>query len=97
MRLLRLLVAVAFVAMGAIVGALNRQATIVDAGFALIPTTLGVALLTTLLLGVALGGLAGLMVNEFGYGDAAGIQLYLQESLTFLAYTAEASVPLTAG
>lgn len=58
MRLLRLLVAVAFVAMGAIVGALNRQATIVDAGFALIPTTLGVALLTTLLLGVALGGLA---------------------------------------
>ncbi|WP_395729600.1 family 1 encapsulin nanocompartment shell protein [Nakamurella sp.] len=28
--------------------------------------------------------------------DAAHIQLYLQESLTFLAYTAEASVPLTA-
>lgn len=27
--------------------------------------------------------------------DAAGIELYLQESLTFLAYTAEASVPLT--
>jgi uncharacterized linocin/CFP29 family protein len=28
--------------------------------------------------------------------DATHIELYLQESLTFLAYTAEASVPLTA-
>lgn len=29
--------------------------------------------------------------------DADHIQLYLQESLTFMAYTAESSVPLTAG
>ena len=29
--------------------------------------------------------------------DAENIQLYLQETLTFLAYTAEASVPLTTG
>ncbi|MCM2335349.1 MAG: lipopolysaccharide assembly protein LapA domain-containing protein [Pseudomonas sp.] len=58
MRLLRLFVALAFVALGATVGALNRQATLVDMGFATIPATLGVALLTTLLLGVVLGGLA---------------------------------------
>ena len=58
MRLLRLFVAIAFVALGATVGALNRQAALVDMGFASVSATLGVALLTTLLLGVVLGGLA---------------------------------------
>ena len=28
--------------------------------------------------------------------DASGIQLYFEETLTFLAYTSEASVPLSA-
>lgn len=58
MRVIRLLVAVACIALGAIIGALNRQATIVDLGAAQIPTTLGIALLVALLLGVLLGGLA---------------------------------------
>ena len=58
MRVFRLLIAFACIALGAIVGALNRQATLVDLGAAQIPTTLGVALLVALLLGVLLGGLA---------------------------------------
>jgi hypothetical protein len=58
MRVLRLLIAFACVALGAIVGALNRQAAIIDLGATRIPTTLGVALLVALLLGVLLGGLA---------------------------------------
>ncbi|GAB3094699.1 lipopolysaccharide assembly protein LapA domain-containing protein [Lysobacter terrae] len=58
MRVFRLLIAFACIALGAIVGALNRQATLVDLGPAQIPTTLGVALLVALLLGVLLGGLA---------------------------------------
>jgi|SoimicmetaTmtLPB_FD_contig_123_4951_length_956_multi_8_in_1_out_0_2 uncharacterized integral membrane protein len=58
MRVLRLLIAFACIALGAIVGALNRQAAIIDLGAARIPTTLGVALLVALLLGVVLGGAA---------------------------------------
>ncbi|MFC5568874.1 lipopolysaccharide assembly protein LapA domain-containing protein [Lysobacter yangpyeongensis] len=58
MRVIRLLIAFACIALGAIVGALNRQATIVDLGAARIPTSLGVALLIALLLGVLLGGMA---------------------------------------
>lgn len=58
MRVIRLLIAFACVALGAIVGALNRQAAIIDLGAMQISTTLGVALLVALLLGVLLGGLA---------------------------------------
>ena len=58
MHVIRLLVAFACIALGAIVGALNRQAAIIDLGGAQISTTLGVALLIALLLGVRLGGLA---------------------------------------
>ena len=58
MRVIRLLVAIACIALGAVVGALNRGATIVDLGAVRIPTTLGVALLVALLLGVLMGGLA---------------------------------------
>ena len=58
MRVLRLLIAFACIALGAIVGALNRQAAIIDLGSTQISTTLGVALLVALLLGVLLGGLA---------------------------------------
>lgn len=58
MRVIRLLIAFACIALGAVVGALNRQATLIDLGATQIPTTLGVALLVALLLGVLLGGLA---------------------------------------
>lgn len=58
MHVIRLLIALACIALGAIVGALNRQAAVVDLGGAQIPTTLGVALLVALLLGVLLGGAA---------------------------------------
>lgn len=58
MRVIRLLIALCFVALGAVVGALNRQVATVDFAAAQISTTLGVALLVALLLGVILGGLA---------------------------------------
>jgi lipopolysaccharide assembly protein A len=58
MHVIRLLIAFACIALGAIVGALNRQAAVVDLGGTQIPTTLGVALLVALLLGVILGGAA---------------------------------------
>jgi uncharacterized integral membrane protein len=58
MHVIRLLIALACIALGAIVGALNRQAAVVDLGGAQISTTLGVALLVALLLGVLLGGAA---------------------------------------
>ena len=58
MRMIRLLIALTCIALGAIVGALNRQAAVIDLGPTQIGTTLGVALLAALLLGVLLGGLA---------------------------------------
>lgn len=58
MRAIRLLIAVACIALGAIVGALNRQLATIDLGPLQVSTTLGVALLVALLLGVLLGGLA---------------------------------------
>lgn len=58
MRLIRFLVAFACVALGAVVGALNRQLVSIDLGVTHLPTNLGVALIVTLLLGALLGGLA---------------------------------------
>lgn len=58
MQMIRLLVAFACIALGAIVGALNRQVTTIDFGPLQVSTTLGVALLVALLLGVLLGGMA---------------------------------------
>ncbi|MGO4222077.1 lipopolysaccharide assembly protein LapA domain-containing protein [Lysobacter sp. TAF61] len=58
MRLLRLLIAIACLAAGAIIGALNRAPVLVDLGFARLPSNLGVALIVALLLGVLVGGLA---------------------------------------
>ncbi|KGM57654.1 hypothetical protein N799_00210 [Lysobacter arseniciresistens ZS79] len=57
MRLIRYLIAFAGLAVGAVVGALNRQPVSIDLGFAHLPTNLGVALIIALLLGVLLGGL----------------------------------------
>jgi len=58
MRLLRSLIAIACLAAGAIVGALNRTPVVIDLGFSRLPTNLGVSLLVALLLGVVIGGLA---------------------------------------
>lgn len=58
MRLLRFLIAIACLAAGAIIGALNRASVVIDLGFSRLPTNLGVSLLVALLLGVLIGGLA---------------------------------------
>jgi lipopolysaccharide assembly protein A len=58
MRLFRLLIALACLAAGIAVGGLNTQAVQLDLGFAQLPTSLGVAVLVALLLGVVMGGLA---------------------------------------
>lgn len=58
MRLIRFLIAFVCLAAGAIVGALNRQIVPIDLGFGTFPTTLGVALIVSLLIGVLAGGLA---------------------------------------
>ena len=58
MRLIRFLVALACLAIGAVVGALNRELIQIDFGFATVSTNLGVALLAALLVGVLIGGLA---------------------------------------
>ncbi|MBF6024780.1 lipopolysaccharide assembly protein LapA domain-containing protein [Lysobacter niastensis] len=58
MRLIRFLVAFACLALGAVVGALNRGLISIDFGFTTITTNLGVALIVALLSGVLIGGLA---------------------------------------
>ena len=58
MRLIRILVAFACLATGAIVGALNRDLVQIDFGILVISTTLGIAVLVSLLIGVLAGGLA---------------------------------------
>lgn len=58
MHFIRFLVAFACLAVGAIVGALNRQSVAVDFGVGSVPTTLGVVLILALLIGVVVGGLA---------------------------------------
>ncbi|MGH8083805.1 MAG: lipopolysaccharide assembly protein LapA domain-containing protein [Lysobacter sp.] len=58
MRLIRFLVAFACLALGAVVGALNRQLISIDLGVVHVPTNLGVALIVSLLIGVLIGGLA---------------------------------------
>ena len=58
MRFIRFLIAFACLAVGAIVGALNTQSVAVDLAVGKVPTTLGVALIVALLLGVLVGGMA---------------------------------------
>ena len=58
MRLIKSLIALCFVAMGVIFGALNRQVVHVDLWFRSFDSRLGMVLLCVLLLGALLGGLA---------------------------------------
>ena len=57
-RPIRMLVAIACLAAGVIVGALNPQPAILDLGFTRATTSLGVVVLVALLVGVIVGGLA---------------------------------------
>lgn len=57
MRLIRLLIALLFAAIGVVSGALNPLAVAIDLGFVKLPATLGVALLVSVLIGAILGGL----------------------------------------
>ena len=57
MRLLRILIALLFVALGAAVGGLNPQRVALDLGFAIIEAGLGVLVLSALLVGALIGGL----------------------------------------
>jgi len=58
MRLLRILVALACLAAGIAIGGLNTQPVLLDLGFTVLTTTLGVAVIVSLLIGVVVGGLA---------------------------------------
>lgn len=58
MRLLRILLAIACLAAGIVVGALNTQLVRLDLGLVELTPSLGVALIVALLLGVLVGGLA---------------------------------------
>ena len=57
-RPLRLIVALACLVAGIVVGALNPQRAVLDLGFTQVPIALGVLVLLALLIGVVLGGLA---------------------------------------
>ena len=57
MRLIRFLLAIVFLAVGLVVGALNPQPVVLDLGFSAWHATLGVSVLVALLVGVVVGGL----------------------------------------
>ncbi|GAB3516802.1 hypothetical protein [Pseudoxanthomonas daejeonensis] len=56
MTILRLLVLVAFLAAGLVVGSLNPQRIALDFGIVEVVTTTGIAIMVSLLAGVLLGG-----------------------------------------
>jgi putative membrane protein len=57
MRLFKTLVALMFVALGVVFGALNRQSVVIDVWWKTLETRLGLTLISVLLLGALLGGL----------------------------------------
>ena len=57
-RLFRLLLAIACLVAGLVVGVLNPQPAVLDLGFARVAASLGVVVLVALLTGVLAGGLA---------------------------------------
>ncbi len=58
MRLIRVLIALLCLVIGAAIGALNPQPVSLDLGMATAHATLGVCVLAALLVGVVIGGLA---------------------------------------
>jgi len=56
MRLIRLVVAIACILLGGVVGALNTQPVLLDLGIASVRASLGLSVLVALLLGVVVGG-----------------------------------------
>ncbi len=56
MRLIRMVVAIACLLLGAVVGALNTQPVLLDLGIASVRAGLGISILVALLLGVLVGG-----------------------------------------
>lgn len=58
MRPLRALIAIVFLALGVVLGALNPESASVDLGVVQVNAGLGVILLCTLLMGVLVGGLS---------------------------------------
>ena len=85
MRLMRVLIALACIVLGAIVGALNVQPVAVDFGVASTPTTLGVVMILALLSGVIIGGLAVIVSlvlplrRRLARGGHPGTPLVVQE------------------
>ncbi|HBK46666.1 MAG TPA: hypothetical protein DDZ67_09585 [Xanthomonadaceae bacterium] len=62
MKVFRLLVMLAFLLVGLIIGALNSQPLLIDFAFASIATTSGIAIIVALLAGVLIGGATILLV-----------------------------------
>lgn len=58
MRVIRFLIGFACLALGAVIGALNRQPVSIDMGFGHLASNLGIVMLACLLVGVLIGGLA---------------------------------------
>jgi len=56
MKVFRLLLMLAFLLVGLVVGALNSQPILIDLAFSSIATTSGVAIIVSLLAGVLIGG-----------------------------------------
>ncbi|WP_147653890.1 lipopolysaccharide assembly protein LapA domain-containing protein [Vulcaniibacterium gelatinicum] len=83
MRLIRILIALACLAAGIIVGALNTQSVWLDLGFTRLHSSLGVTVLAALLAGVLVGGLS----------VAAGVVLPLRRRIRQLEAGRVTSVP----
>lgn len=58
MRVIRFLIALAFLALGAVIGALNRQPVSIDLAFGHMASNLGIVMLVCVLAGVLIGGSA---------------------------------------
>ena len=58
MRVIRFLIALAFLGLGAVIGALNRQPVSIDLAFGHMASNLGIVMLACVLAGVLIGGVA---------------------------------------
>ncbi len=78
MKVFRILLMLAFLLVGLVIGALNSQPILIDFAFSSIATTSGIAIIVSLLAGVLIGGafvLAAMVVSplfEAAPGQQAG-------------------------